>query len=45
MKETLKLGTFGCLEVKVGFPSNKRFVTNNEEIIDYMTYNTNGEII
>ena len=44
MKETLKLGTFGCLEVKVGFPSNKRFVTNNEEIIDYMTYNTNGEI-
>lgn len=34
-RETKKQGTFGCLEVTIGFFGNER--------VDYMTYNTKGE--
>lgn len=34
--QTRKMGTFGCFEVTIGFGGNER--------VDYMTYNTRGDI-
>lgn len=42
MKQTLTLGTYGCLEVKIGFPSTQKFI-DQQQIVDYITYSTSGE--
>lgn len=43
-KHTNKLGTYGCREVKIGGVKTKRFITDNQEFVDYMTITSDGEI-
>lgn len=43
-KHTNKLGTYGCREVKIGGVKTKRFITENQEFVDYMTITSDGEI-
>lgn len=43
-KNTNKLGTYGCREVKMGGVKTKRFITDNQEFVDYMTITSDGEI-
>lgn len=43
-KHTNKLGTYGCREVKIGSVKTKRFITDNQEFVDYMTITSDGEI-
>lgn len=43
-KHTHKLGTYGCREVKIGGVKTKRFITDNQEFVDYMTITSDGEI-
>lgn len=41
---TKKLGTYGCREVKIGGVKTKRYITDNQEFVDYMTITSDGEI-
>lgn len=43
-KHTNKLGTYGCKEVKIGGAKTKRYITDNQEFVDYMTITSDGEI-
>lgn len=43
-KNTSKMGTYGCFEVKIGYPKTQRFLTGREEFVDYMTYSSDGTI-
>lgn len=43
-KNTNKLGTYGCREVKIGGAKTKQFITDNQEFVDYMTITSDGEI-
>lgn len=43
-KHTNKLGIYGCREVKIGGVKTKRFITDNQEFVDYMTITSDGEI-
>ena len=43
-QHTNKLGVYGCREVKIGGVKTKRFITDNQELVDYMTITSDGEI-
>ena len=43
-ESTSKMGVYGCFEVKIGHPKARRFLTEKEEFVDYMTYSTDGTI-
>lgn len=43
-QHTNKLGTYGCREVKIGGVKTKRFITDNQEFVDYMTITSDGVI-
>lgn len=43
-KHTNKLGTYGCKEVKIGGVKTQKYITDNQEFVDYMTITSDGEI-
>ena len=43
-QHTNKLGVYGCREVKIGCVKTKRFITDNQEFVDYMTITSDGVI-
>lgn len=43
-KNTNKLGTYGCREVKIGGVKTRKFITDKKEFVDYMTITSDGEI-